>query len=201
MRAPAVSLAEGIGIILKLCEAVQDLAAIEVIHRDIKPDNVMLLPGNEVRLLDLGLAYLPGIDAPGQVKPGGTLRYMAPELIKGLSASARSEVFALAVTMYRMFGGGLYPFGQRERAPLARVRPDLPGWLGEVLHRALATEPSRRFADASAFAEVLQQGLITGEDDPAMTVWRGEARRLRIWQAAAIVFAIGFFVLLGVVLR
>ena len=58
-RGPFVNLPEGIGIALKLCEAIQDLSAIQVIHRDIKPDNVMLSEARgEVKLLDLGLAFL-----------------------------------------------------------------------------------------------------------------------------------------------
>ncbi|MDE1906729.1 MAG: protein kinase, partial [Rhodospirillales bacterium] len=68
-HAPLMSLPEGMGIAFRLCEAVQDLAAIEVVHRDLKPDNVMLLETGEVRLLDLGLAYLPGIDAANAARP------------------------------------------------------------------------------------------------------------------------------------
>jgi serine/threonine protein kinase len=57
---PPVSFIDGIGIGLKLCEAVEDLARSQVIHRDIKPENVMLLVDGDLRLLDLGLAFLPG---------------------------------------------------------------------------------------------------------------------------------------------
>ena len=191
-RAPPVSLPEGIGIALKLCEAVQDLAAIEVIHRDIKPDNVMLLGENETLLLDLGLAYLPGLDARDAARPGGTLRYMAPELINGAAAGARSEVFSLAVTIYRMFAGGAFPFGQREKVPLARLRPDLPSWLGQSLSRAVAPAPADRFADAGAFAAALQHGLVAGGADPATASWRSAARHLRYWRLAALVFALAF---------
>jgi len=201
-RAPPVSLPEGIGIALKLCEAVQDLAAIQVVHRDIKPDNIMLLPQNEIRLLDLGLAYLPGIDLADAVKPGGTLRYMAPELLKGVPASGRSEVFALAVTIYRMFAGGLFPFGQREAVPLARLRPDLPSWLGHILRRALSESPAARFADAGELATALQASLVSGmaESAPPPRRFAG-LTKLQIWQAAACIFAAGFFILLVRALR
>jgi hypothetical protein len=201
-RAPPISLPDGLGIALKICEAVQDLAAIQIIHRDIKPDNIMLLPDNDIRLLDLGLAYLPGIDQTEAVKPGGTLRYMAPELFRGGQANARSEVFALGVTIYRSFSGGAFPFGQHEPLPLARMRPDLPSWLGRILQRAIASEPAARFADAGELAAALQQALVTGTED-------GTARRggfstlpaLRLWQAAAGIFAIGFLLLLFRTLR
>jgi len=201
MRAPLVSLPEGLGIALKLCEAVQALAAIQIVHRDIKPENIMLLADNEVRLLDLGLAYLPGIDMQGAARPGGTIRYMAPELLRGTAANARSEVFALAVTIYRMFSAGPFPFGQREPVPLARLRPDLPGWLGAVLGQALSTEPAARFADAGALAAALQRGLIGGlelMDRPrSLPLWR----RVWVWQMIAAGFALGFFGLLARALR
>jgi hypothetical protein len=188
-RTPPVSLPEGMGIALQLCEAISDLAALQIIHRDIKPDNILLLPGSELRLLDLGLAYLPGIDTQEAARPGGTIRYMAPELLRGQPAGPRSEVYALAVTLYRMFAGGAFPFGQREARALARVRPDLPSWLGAALSRALSPAPDARFADAAAFAAALQLGLTTAPEDqpPARLPWRPSA--LQAWQAAAIIFA------------
>ena len=190
-RAPLMSLPEGMGIAFRLCEAVQDLAAIEVVHRDLKPDNVMLLETGEVRLLDLGLAYLPGIDAANAARPGGTIRYMAPELLKGTPANARTEVYALAVTFYRMFSGGAFPYGQHEKRPLARVRADLPAWLGEVLGKALSARPENRFADADEFAQALQVGLAEGRDVPPPRR-RLAFSRLRLWQGLTLLFALLF---------
>jgi hypothetical protein len=200
IRPPPISLPDGVGIALKLCEAVQDLAAIEIVHRDLKPDNIMLLANNEVKLLDLGLAYLPGIDLRDVAKPGGTLRYMAPELLRGTQANARSEVYSLAVTIYRMFSGGAYPYGQREGLPLARLRPDLPRWLGKALQTGLAPEPSERFADAGEMAKVLYDGLVSGAAD-APRPRRFHLTKLQAWKAATAIFAIGFFVLLILLLR
>ena len=68
----------------------------------------------DLRLLDLGLAFLPGIDSAESDQLGGTTRYMAPELFKGAPAGPRSEVFSLGVTLYRLFSGGDFPFGRRE---------------------------------------------------------------------------------------
>ncbi|MGE4481260.1 protein kinase domain-containing protein [Acidocella sp.] len=194
-RAPPMSLPEGMGIIFRLCEAVQDLAAIEVVHRDLKPDNVMLLETGEIRLLDLGLAYLPGIDTANAARPGGTIRYMAPELLRGAPANARTEVYALAVTFYRMFSGGAFPYGQHEKWPLQRLRADLPAWLGEALGKGLAAKPEERFEDAGAFARVLQIGLVEGRDKPAPRRWRlfGD---LRLWRGLALLFALLFVVTL-----
>ena len=199
-RPPLMPLPDGVGIALKLCEAVQDLAAIQIVHRDLKPENVMLLEKNEVKLLDLGLAYLPGIDLRDAVKPGGTLRYMAPELLKGVQANARSEVYALAITIYRMFAGGAFPFGQREGTPLRRLRPDLPGWVGRIIQRALSDDPMERFADAGEMAKAFHEGLVSGMADEARER-RLSLTKLQIWQAVAGIFAAGFFVLLLRALR
>jgi hypothetical protein len=195
-RAPLVSLPEGIGIALRLCEAVQDLAAVQIVHRDIKPDNIMLLFNNEIRLLDLGLAYLPGIDLADAAKPGGTIRYMAPELLHGSPANARTEVFALAVTLYRMFSAGAYPFGQHEAVPLARLRPDLPRWLGQCLARGLAPIPAERYADAGELALALQAGLVDGTEDSGVLAKSFPLSRLQIWQALTFLFGAGFLFLL-----
>jgi serine/threonine protein phosphatase PrpC len=199
-RPPVVSLPEGAGIALKLCEAVQDLAAIQIVHRDIKPDNIMLLANNGVKLLDLGLAYLPGIDLQDVVKPGGTLRYMAPELLNGVQAGPRSEVYALGVTIYRMFCAGAYPFGQREAVPFARLRPDLPSWFGRILQTALEPDPAARFADAGELAAALHEGLVTGKQDFAPPR-RWKLNQLRIYQLLTALFAAGFLILLARALR
>jgi hypothetical protein len=200
-RPPVMSLPDGIGIALKLCEAVRDLAAIQIIHRDIKPENIMLLANNEVKLLDLGLAYLPGIDRQDSVKPGGTLRYMAPELMNGAMANGRSEVYALAVTIYRMFSGGAFPFGQREPVPLSRLRPDLPAWLGRILARALDPAPEARFTDAGAFALALNEALVHGMDEESQRRRLARLTKLQFYQALTILFGAGFLALLIRALR
>ena len=191
---PPVSFGEGVGIALKLCQAVVDLAALQVVHRDLKPENIILLPDGDIRLLDLGLAYLPGIDDDQGDSLGGTTRYMAPELFKGATAGPRSEVFSLGVTLYRMFSGGEFPFGQREAYPLARHRPDLPRWLGRALAQAIDVDPERRFPGTAALAKALEQGLLRGELEPAPR--KRSLDSLLLWRALAVGFALAFLALL-----
>jgi hypothetical protein len=188
LRPPRMPLAEGCGIALMLCGAVTELAKHGVVHRDIKPENVMLVDNGNVILLDLGLAYLAGIDDPEEDRLGGTTRYMAPELFSGIAPNARSEVFALGVTIYRMFARGKFPFGQGERVPLKRLRPDLPAWLGQCLKCAIANAPGDRFADAEAFAAALHNGLVRGDMRPGGLRWR--INPIRLWQAATLLLAI-----------
>jgi serine/threonine protein kinase len=201
-RTDPIGYLEGVGLALRLCAAVQDLA-LQIVHRDLKPENILLLPGGEIKLLDLGLAYLPGVDEPGDDRLGGTTRYMAPELFRKQPADQRSEVFSLGVTVYRLFSGGPFPFGQRETIPLQRLRPDLPAWLGQCLIGAMEKNPEKRFKDASEFARALENGLSQGAMRPLGTLspqhrWIDP---LRLWQGLALLFAAAFFVLLIVLLR
>jgi hypothetical protein len=96
-----------------------------------------------------------------------------------------------------MFAGGPFPFGQREARALARLRPDLPSWLGAALSRALSPAPEARFADAAAFAAALQLGLTTAPEDAGSTRLPWRPTTLQAWQAAAILFAaLSLFLLL-----
>jgi hypothetical protein len=198
-RTNAITYLEGVGLALKLCAAVQDLAALQIIHRDLKPENILLLPDGEIKLLDLGLAYLPGVDEPDDDRLGGTTRYMAPELFRKTPADQRSEVFSLGVTVYRLFSGGAFPFGQREIIPLQRLRPDLPIWLGQCLMSAMEMNREKRFKDAGEFATALENGLSQGAAQTASVSPRRDRRRidpLRLWQGLTFLSAAACFVLL-----
>ena len=201
LRSSPLGYLEGIAIALKLCAAVQDLAALQVVHRDLKPENVILLPDGGVRLLDLGLAYLPGIDDPDDDRLGGTTRYMAPELFRGAPADQRSEVFSLGVTIYRMFTNGAFPFGQREDLPLARLRPDLPAWLGHCIARAIEMDPEKRFQHTGEMAAALEDGLSRENAMPRpRNAWYARLDDVRLWRVVSLFFAAGCLLLLVLML-
>jgi serine/threonine protein phosphatase PrpC len=203
LRPPPIAYLDGVGLALKLCAAVRDLAALQIVHRDLKPDNILLLAAGDIKLLDLGLAYLPGVDEPDDDRLGGTTRYMAPELFRKVPADQCSEVFSLGVTIYRLFSGGAFPFGQREAVPLQRLRPDLPAWLGECLGKAMATDRRQRSQDAGELAKALEAGLRRGTTAPlggAAPVLR-PAVALRIWQSFTFLFAAAFLITLWALLR
>ena len=171
-RGPPISLDEGLRIGAGLAKGLAALHRAGIVHRDIKPDNVMLASGGagQARLIDFGIVRLPGLEpgdgsAPNQAAPG-TPSYMAPELLAGAPGDARSDIFALGVTLYRMFAGA-YPYGEIEPfqrpawkppTPLQQRRPDLPGWLDLVLGRAIALVPEARPEDALELALELEGG-------------------------------------------
>ena len=199
LRRPRISRAEGLGIAAKLAKGVAALHRAGVIHRDIKPDNVILQPGGGLKLIDLGVARLPKIeDFPAAAIPG-TPSYMAPELMNGQPGDEKSDLFALGVTLFRMFTGA-YPYGEvepfsrprfnRQPASVAAWRPDLPAWLDQVLVRLIAVRPEDRFDDALECLFALEHGELHAA--PAPPRWRPLIDRnpLRFWQIVAAVLAV-----------
>ncbi len=208
-RRPAVGLEEGMGIALKLVRAVATLHRAGVIHRDIKPENVLLERGGGLRLLDLGVVRLPMLEeTPGGEIPG-TPSYMAPELFDGQQGDEFSDLYALGVTLYRMFCGR-YPHGEIEpfsrprfgkATPLARHRPDLPAWLDHVLSRALANDRHARFGDVLEMSMELESGMDRGVPVLLRQVPLYERNPLRFWQAVSALLAILLLVSLGLHVR
>jgi hypothetical protein len=137
-----------------------------ILHRDVKPQNILLAPDGRARLTDFGSARLAGqatlTQTGGLV---GTLEYAAPELLSGTRADARSEVYSLGVTLYYALTGALPPRTTPRTAsapetaagghhPRAR-RPEVPPWLDAAIARATASEPDERFPSVGLFAAAL----------------------------------------------
>jgi serine/threonine protein kinase len=194
---PPVSFEHGLDIALKLCRAVHALHRRGVIHRDIKPENVLLLEDGGLRLLDLGVASLPERGDLPEASMPGTASYLAPELFRDERATAVTDGFAVGVTLYRLFTGGHYPYGEIEPfthprfvsfRPLDKHRPDLPAWLGAVIQRAVAPDPKERYADTIELAFDLEHGLAKGgQRAPAPRQPWFRRHPARAWQIAAIV--------------
>lgn len=195
-RKPALSVVESIDIVAKLSAGVESLLARQIVHRDIKPENVILSPDGGVTLIDLGMAYLPAIDGPAHREIGGSTHYMAPELFQGATADARTEVFAIAVTLYRILTGD-YPFSGRDVSLPPVIPPRIPDWLGAILTLAMSPVPQIRPAGPAEFAHLIQEGLVRGDSEPQdrRRRWR-KPNSLEAWRAAAILFAAAFAALL-----
>jgi serine/threonine protein kinase len=170
-RSPPISLSEGLTLAIKLAKGVAALHRAGIVHRDIKPDNVILEHTGEqaepgVKLVDLGVARVAGMDDFALEHAPGTPSYMAPELFAGAQGDELSDQFAVAVTIYRLFSrvcpyGEVEPFSRprfNKPTPLTAHRPDLPAWLDQVLARAVAVSPHDRFGDVLELAFELEHG-------------------------------------------
>jgi serine/threonine protein kinase len=140
-----------------LCEALDHAHSRAVVHRDIKPQNVLVTEDGEPRakLMDFGVARLT--DATALTAAGGvvgTLAYMAPEQAEGREAGPESDVYSLALTLYECWAGEnpnrratpaatARAIGSRAR-PLRRMRPDLPRELSQAVDECLQPRPSHR---------------------------------------------------------
>jgi serine/threonine-protein kinase len=178
-----------------------------VVHRDVKPGNLLLDERGRLAVVDFGIARVALEDeltATGQVL--GTASYMAPEQVRGEAATAASDIYSLGVVAYRLLTGRR-PFAavnfaaqahahlEEDPAPASASNPDLPAAVDSVLRRALAKDPAARWPSATSFVDALESALgpdeptaatrALGRDEPtaatrviaAMPAWRGRRPR------------------------
>ena len=142
---------QALAIVPQICEALQYAHDNGVVHRDIKPDNILLDKSGRVKIADFGLAKLGSeaseftLTATHQIL--GTVRYMAPEqLAQSNTVDHRADIYSLGVVFYEMLTGEI-PVGAFD--PPSQREPTVDGRLDEVVMRALASDPARRYQTAS----------------------------------------------------
>jgi TolB-like protein len=180
-RPPPFAVNEALAIARDVADALAYAHAHGVIHRDVKPDNI-LLHGGHALLADFGVARALGDD---QVTDSGlaigTPAYASPEQAAGSRLiDHRSDIYALGCVLYEMLAGegpgGPALLARRFTAPLpplSTVRPGVPPWIDKVLARAMAARPDDRFDSAAAFRDAL--GAPDRRDEPVPTA-AGPAR-------------------------
>jgi len=196
-RRPALGLEEGRNIATLLARAVAALHRAGIIHRDIKPDNVILEREASLKLIDFGVVRIPGMEDSQPQDIPGTPAYMAPEMFDGEAGNEATDIYALGVTMFRAFTGE-YPYGnldatsppRRERpTPLSALRPDLPAWLQAALGRAVARDPGERFRDMAEFAVEMEAGPARAPLEVHRPRTLLERNPVLFWQAVAALLA------------
>ncbi|HEY2815798.1 MAG TPA: bifunctional serine/threonine-protein kinase/universal stress protein [Casimicrobiaceae bacterium] len=149
-----------------IADALHSIHQQEVIHFDLKPENVILRANGEAVLLDFGFArhaHYPDLLAEQLTFAAGSAAYVSPEQLQKDRSDSRSDLFALGVLLFQLATGEL-PFGEPETyagmrdrlwrapAPPRSVRPEVPPWLQEVILRCLERYPARRYQTAAHIA-------------------------------------------------
>src|SRR6185436_10283295 len=212
MQRTRLSLPESLEIALQVAAALDEAHSHGVVHRDIKTLNIMLTPRGQVKVLDFGLARLEaGSESSTDVlvtKPGtvtGTAPYMSPEQLRDVPIDGRSDIFSFGVVLYEM-AMGKRPFDRENAistitAILFEEPPPVDedfALLAPILRRALAKEPSKRYATAALLLEDLKKAtqpsrtrarrVKTSEMEPTQIVQAAPPRKSRIDSLAVLAF-------------
>lgn len=150
-----------LSIMRQVAAALQRAAELGIIHRDVKPENILLTRKGEVKVADFGLSRVlegdrPAVNLTQSGVTMGTPLYMSPEQVEGKSLDPRTDIYSFGVTCYHMLGGqppfrGETAFEvalqhvQKQPAPLASLRPDLPEALCAIVHKMMAKDPGQRY--------------------------------------------------------
>lgn len=172
------------GIGLDLCHALAAVHRHGLVHGDVKAENVMREVSGRIVLMDFGAAR--EFELADLTVVSGTLRYLAPEVLRGASPSPSSDIYALGVLLFRLVSGG-FPYepseynalvaaqtrGERQR--LSKLKRGLPSVLVRAIESAVDVDPAKRPATAMAFAAALAPRAAGGSRSKSMTIGLGLA--------------------------
>lgn len=182
-RKKTLSAEEALPIVEQVCAALEHAHQNNLIHRDVKPDNIFLLPDGRVKLADFGIARL--IDSTAVTLIGslvGSPAYMSPEQIAGEKLDQRADIFSLGITLYEVLSGrrpfesetlhrAMHAICHSDPAPLTGVAQSVQ----EVLNRALEKEPGRRYPSMSAFIAAFREAVVTARSAPSAPARRSNS--------------------------
>jgi serine/threonine protein phosphatase PrpC len=208
---PKPSLNDVRPLVEQIARGLQALHRKEMLHQDLRPENLLIDSHGTVVLIDLASAHVAGLSEgfgdPAARDIAGTLQFTAPEYFTGDGGTPLSELFSLSVLTYQMLTGAL-PYGLQvpqvrgerdlhklQYVPLRLRRPELPEWLDRVLQKALQPVPARRQQALSEFMHDLQSPgpeFLRRDRTPLQ-----QRHPLLFWRGLTVVFGLATVVLLG----
>jgi eukaryotic-like serine/threonine-protein kinase len=159
-------LEEALALLTPVADALDHAHRAHIVHRDVKPANIMVLPDGRPKLMDFGVAHLASSIATAAGQIFGSPSYMAPEQVAGHEVTHRADLFAFAVVAYEVITGQrpfqgdsitaiIYRVVNDEAAPPRRWDVDLPAVYDDIFRRALRKNPGERYPDASSLVNAL----------------------------------------------
>lgn len=205
-RKPRRSLQEVREIVAQIAKGLYAFHRLEMLHQDLKPENLMITPEGLVKIIDFGSVRIAGLEeitSPlERIELLGTKHYAAPEYFLGHRGTPRSDLFSLAVVTYELLTGKL-PYGERYgEGSLLRLKyqsarrwnREIPIWVDKALEKALALDPERRYAQVSEFIYDLEHPnphFLSGEQPPLI-----ERDPVAFWRGLALLALLGDIILL-----
>ena len=160
-------IAEGLYYILQLCDALETTHLKGIIHRDIKPDNVMITSDHVVKITDFGIVHIEDATFTPTGALIGTPRYMSPEQVKGGRVDCRSDIYAVGIIMYEALlgqppfvsGDIAYQHVNVTPTPPRQTNPSIPPEVEAVILRCLEKDPAQRYQRARELGQAVEETL------------------------------------------
>jgi len=172
---------EALRLTAQVAEALHHAHQKHIVHRDVKPANIMVLPSGQPKLMDFGIAKIPAAQLTGAGEFFGTPSYMSPEQATGEPLDARSDVFSLGAVLYLLLTGVrafdapsvpgiLARVAKKDPSPPSKLTPDLPAVVDDIVARALAKDSGQRYTTAHMMAEDIQD-VLAGHTPRHRATW------------------------------
>ncbi len=175
-RKGKLELREAVGIAVQIAQGMEAAHANHIIHRDIKPQNIIISKEGKVKVTDFGIAKAATSNTIAAGQAIGSVHYISPEQARGGYSDEKSDIYSLGVTLYEMLSGKM-PFAadntvsvallhiQEEAVPLRELDPDIPASIEKIVQKCMQKKPERRYLTATELIKDLKKSISEPEGD------------------------------------